>query len=72
MTRLRVAVRRLGGLVGRDRHDAELREELESLAALQYDDQVSAGVPPEEARRRVLARTGSVTAAGSRVKSGST
>ncbi len=62
MKRLRVASRRLAGLVGRDRHDAELREELESLAALQLDEQVAAGVDPEEARRRVLARTGSVTA----------
>lgn len=62
MTRLRVTARRLGGLLNRDRHDAELREELESLAALQLEDQLAHGVPEAEARRRVLARTGNVTA----------
>ena len=49
-------------MVGRDRHDRELRDELDSLAALDFDAQLAAGLSPEEARRRVLARTGSVTA----------
>jgi putative ABC transport system permease protein len=58
----RVAAKRLAGLFGRDRHDADLREELDSLAALQLDEQIGAGVDPAEARRRMLARRGSVTA----------
>lgn len=62
MNRLRVAARRLGGMLNRDRHDAELREELESLAALQLEDQLARGVNADEARRRVIARTGNVTA----------
>ncbi len=62
MKRLRVAARRVAGLFGRDQDDADLREELESLAALQVDEQMAAGLDAAEARRRVLARTGSVTA----------
>ena len=62
MKRLRIASSKLAGLFGRDRHDAELRDELESLAALQFDEQLAAGVDPAEARRQVIARTGSVTA----------
>lgn len=62
MTRLRMTAKRVAGLFGRDRHDAELREELESLAALQLEDHVSHGMSDEEARRRVIARTGSITA----------
>lgn len=62
MSALRRLARRLTGAFDRDRHDRELREELESLASLQYDDQVASGMSPEEARRRTLARRGSVTA----------
>lgn len=57
-----MALRRLGHLLDRRRHDDDLREELESLAALQWEDQLAAGMDPSEARRRVIARTGSVTA----------
>lgn len=57
-----MALRRLGHLLDRRRHDDDLREELESLAALQLEDQLAAGMDPSEARRRVIARTGSVTA----------
>lgn len=59
---MRVVTRRLFGLFGQDRHDAELRDELASLAALQLDEQLAAGMTAEEAHRRVLARTGSLTA----------
>jgi hypothetical protein len=62
MKALRVASKRLAGLFGRDGHDADLREELDSLAALQLDDQIATGMDPAEARRRILARRGSVTA----------
>ncbi|BCS35927.1 hypothetical protein TBR22_A51620 [Luteitalea sp. TBR-22] len=62
MKRLRVLSIRIAGLFARRSHDAELREELESLAALQFEEHVAAGVPPDEARRRVHARAGSVTA----------
>jgi putative ABC transport system permease protein len=55
---LRVTTRRLVGLFGGDRHDAELREELESLAALQLEQDLAAGIPPAEARRRVIERNG--------------
>ena len=54
--------RRVAGLFGRDRHDEELREELDSLAALQLDDHLGSGMTPEDARRQMLARRGSVTA----------
>ncbi|HTV03395.1 MAG TPA: ABC transporter permease, partial [Luteitalea sp.] len=62
MTALRVLARRVAGMFGSDRHDADLREELDSLAALQMDDQLASGMPAEEARRQTLARRGSVTA----------
>ena len=62
MKALRAFSRRLVGSFGRDRHDADLREELDSLAALQLDEQIAAGVPPDQARRDMLARRGSVTA----------
>ncbi len=62
MKALRAFTRRLAATFGHDRHDADLREELETLAALQLDDQLAAGVPAEQARRDMLARRGSVTA----------
>lgn len=46
MKGLRVMSRRLAGLFHRSRHDAELREELESLAALQLDGQLAAWPVP--------------------------
>jgi putative ABC transport system permease protein len=55
---LRVTTRRLAGLFHGERHDAELREELESLAAIQLEQEVAAGVDPDEARRRVIERNG--------------
>lgn len=62
MTRLRVAARRLLGTFDQRRADQELREELESLAALQLDDEIAAGASEGEARRRAAARHGSQTA----------
>ena len=61
MRALRRVARRVTGLLGRDRHDRDLREELDCLAALQLDDQVASGMDPAEARRRMLERRGSVT-----------
>ncbi len=61
MTTLRVLAKRIAALWRRDDTDADLRDELESLAAIERDERLASGASPDEARRDVLARTGSVT-----------
>ena len=57
---LRAGVLRLGGLFNRERRDRELAEELESHVALHVEDNLRAGMTPEEARRDALLKLGGV------------
>jgi putative ABC transport system permease protein len=50
--------RRFTGLFGRSRKDAELHLELEAHVAMHVDDNIRAGMSPEEARRDALIRLG--------------
>ena len=58
MRRLRALLHRLFGLVGLGRHDDDLANELESHVLMHVDDNLRAGMPPEEARRRALVELG--------------
>ncbi|MFN8090894.1 MAG: ABC transporter permease [Vicinamibacteria bacterium] len=60
MRALRAFLRRLAGLFGRDRRERELAEEIESHLQMHVDDNVRAGMTPEEARRDALLRLGGV------------
>jgi putative ABC transport system permease protein len=59
---LRGWLARLAGFLAPGRGEREFADELQGHIELQTDDQIRAGVPPAEARRRVLARMGSVAA----------
>ena len=59
---LRTLLGRIVALRRRNHRDDDLRDELESLAALEHDERVASGASTDEARRHVLARRGSVTA----------
>jgi hypothetical protein len=48
----------LGGLFGKERRDAELAEELESHLQMHIEDNLRAGMTPEEARRAALIQLG--------------
>src|SRR5262245_5651683 len=52
---------RLFGLFGRARRERELAEELESHLALSIEDNLRAGMSPEEARRQAQVKLGGVT-----------
>ena len=56
--RLRAWVVRMSGLFGRKGHDRELAEELESHIQMHVDDNVRAGMTPQEARRQALIKLG--------------
>jgi hypothetical protein len=58
MRLLRAAFVRLTSLIGRERHERELADELESHIQLHVDDNLRAGMTPEEARRRALMALG--------------
>ena len=57
---LRAWFLRLGGLFHRERRDRELAEELESHIQLHMEDNLRAGMTPEEARRDALISLGGV------------
>jgi putative ABC transport system permease protein len=50
----------LGGLFGRQRRDRELADEIESHLQMHIDDNLHAGMSPEEARRQALVKLGGV------------
>src|ERR1044072_9320690 len=52
---------RLFGLIHRTRREREFAEELESHLAFHIDDNLRAGMSPEEARRQALVKLGGVT-----------
>ena len=58
MRRLRAWFMRLGGLFGKERRERELAEELESNLQLHVEDNLLAGMSPEEARRQALIKLG--------------
>jgi predicted permease len=60
MRPLRAALMRLGELFRRGPRDRELEYELESHLRLHIDDNVRAGMTPDEARRQALVRLGGV------------
>src|SRR5262245_65488971 len=60
---LRGWLMRLFGLFGRARREREVAEELESHLAMHIEDNLRAGMSPEEARRVALVKLGGVTLA---------
>jgi len=60
MGALRAWFWRLGGLFGKERHDRELAEEMESHLEMHVEDNLRAGMNPEEARRQALIKLGGV------------
>lgn len=69
MTRqLRAGALRVSGLFNRDRRDRELTEELESHVALHVDDNLRAGMTPEEARRNALMKLGGLESVKEQVR----
>jgi predicted permease len=60
MTRIRATLMRLGGLFGGARRDRDFGDELESHVQMQIDDNLRAGMTPDEARRQALVRFGGV------------
>src|SRR5689334_23148666 len=59
--RLRATLARLSGLPRRDERGRELAEELETHLQMQIEDNLRAGMSPQEARRQALVRLGGVT-----------
>jgi predicted permease len=60
MRALRAWFVRFGGLFGKQRRDRELAAELESHLQMHVDENLCAGVTPEEARRQALMKLGGV------------
>ena len=58
MTKLRATLKRLAALFHRTRRDADLAAELDSHLALHIEDNLRAGLSPEEARRQALIQLG--------------
>src|SRR6185312_8253322 len=58
MRKVRAWVMRFGGMFGRERRERQLAEELESNLQFHIEDNLSAGMTPEEARRQALIRLG--------------
>jgi predicted permease len=60
MRRIRAFLLRLGGLSRKGQQDRHLGEEIESHLQLHIDDNLRAGMSPEEARRQAMLRLGGV------------
>jgi predicted permease len=58
--RLRVSFRRLAGLVGGERRDRELVEELDAHLQMHIDDNIRSGMSPDDARRHALLKLGGI------------
>jgi putative ABC transport system permease protein len=63
MRQLRAILLRLTGLFDKSRGDREFSEELESHLQLQIDDNLRAGMMPDEARRQALIALGGIDSA---------
>jgi hypothetical protein len=59
--RIRGWLAQLFGLLNRKRREHEFAEELESHLAMHIEDNLRAGMSPEEARRQALIKLGGVT-----------
>ncbi|MGC2333113.1 MAG: ABC transporter permease [Candidatus Acidiferrales bacterium] len=60
MNRLRAWLMRFGGLFGKQLRDRELAEELESRLQMHIEENLRAGMAPQEARRQALIKLGGV------------
>ena len=60
MRKLRAWFFRLGALFGKERHDRELSDELESHIQMHIEDNLRRGMTPEEARRDALIKLGGI------------
>jgi macrolide transport system ATP-binding/permease protein len=60
MRKLRALMLRLRGLVSKDARERELADELESHIQLHVDDNIRAGISPQEARRVAVMKLGGV------------
>ena len=60
MRSLRALLLRVGGLFRKDQHDADLSSELESHLRMHVEENLRAGMSPEEARRQALMKLGGV------------
>ncbi len=60
MRRLRAWFLRLGGIFARDRRDEELRAEIESHLALHEEENIRAGMLPQEAHRQAVIKLGGI------------
>jgi putative ABC transport system permease protein len=60
MRRVRAWLVRLVGVFGKSQRDRELSAELESHLQLHIDDNLRAGMPPQEARRRAIIKLGGI------------
>ena len=58
MRSLRAALTRMIGLVGKNRADQDLTDELETHLQLHIDDNLRAGMTLEDARRNALLKLG--------------
>ena len=63
MRHIRAFMLRLGGLFHKERHDRDLADEIESNLQLHIEDNLRAGMSPEEARRDALLKFGGVESA---------
>ena len=61
MRKLRALFLRVAGLFNRQRHDRELDEEVETNLQMHIDENLRAGMSPEEARYAALRKFGNVT-----------
>ena len=62
MRRLRAGLHRVVGLFRRSSRERDLQAELESHLQLHIDDNIRAGMPPEEARRAAILKFGPIEA----------
>jgi hypothetical protein len=60
MKRLREWMVRFGGLFNKQRKDRELDDEIESHLQMHIDDNLRAGMSPEDARRQAMIRLGGI------------
>jgi len=63
MKKLRALAVRLTGWFSKNKYERELKEEFESHLALHMDDNIRAGMTPEQARREALLKFGGMEAA---------
>src|SRR5437867_13350229 len=63
MKRIRAFLLRIAGLFQKEQHERELAEEIESHLQLHIEDNVRAGMSPENARRHALLKFGGIESA---------